>query len=186
MSRIGKLPIQIPDKITIKKNDGKIIVSNDKNKLEIDNLEGIDVEITDDQVKLTPKNDEQQTRNNWGTLRSLISNAVEGLTEGFQKTLLLEGVGYRMKEQGKDLKLELGFSHPIEYKKPEGIEFELENKNKLTIKGYDKQQVGEVAAEIRNFRPVEPYKGKGFRYENEVVRRKAGKKAVSAEGAGAA
>ncbi|HMB17303.1 MAG TPA: 50S ribosomal protein L6 [Candidatus Paceibacterota bacterium] len=183
MSRIGKSPIKIPEDINVKVDDGVVSISDKKDKLEISILPFVEVEIKDDEVLVKKQNDEKQTRSNWGTLRALIANAVKGLEEGFEKTLLLEGVGYRMNEQGKDLKLELGFSHPIIYKKPEGIEFELESKNKLTVRGYDKQKVGEVAAEIRSYRPVEPYKGKGFRYKDEVVRRKAGKKAVTGEGA---
>ncbi len=183
MSRIGKSPIKIPEDIDVKVDDGVVSVSNKKDKLEISVLPFVEIEVKDDEVLLKKQNDEKQARSNWGTFRALVANAVKGLNEGFEKTLLLEGVGYRMNEQGKDLKLELGFSHPIIYKKPEGIEFELEGKNKLTVKGYDKQKVGEVAAEIRSYRPVEPYKGKGFRYKDEVVRRKAGKKAVTGEGA---
>ncbi len=181
MSRIGKLPIQIPDNITAKKEGGKIRVSNGKNESSVKILKGIEVNIEDGKMEVVPKEKSKETRSNWGTMRALLQNAVAGLTEGFEKTLLLEGVGYRIAKEGEDLKMSLGYSHPVEYKKPEGIEFELKGNNKLTIKGFDKQEVGQVAAEIRNFRPVEPYKGKGFRYSDEIVRRKAGKKAVANE-----
>jgi len=182
MSRIGKLPIEIPEKITVNLENGQVEISNDKNQnLSIKILEGIQVDIKDNEIKLTPQNDKKQTRSNWGTLRSLLWNAIEGLTKGFLKTLLLKGVGYRINEQDKNLKLELGFSHSISYKKPESIEFEIEGNNKLIVRGYDKSLVGQVAAKIRKFRPVEPYKGRGFRYEDEIVRRKAGKKAVAVE-----
>lgn len=182
MSRIGKLPIEIPEKITVKLENGQVEISNDKNKnLSIKILEGIKVDIKDNEIKLIPQNDNKQTMSNWGTFRSLLWNAIEGLTKGFQKTLLLKGVGYRINEQDGGLKLELGYSHSISYKKPEGIEFEIEGNNKLIIRGYDKSLVGQVAAKIRNFRPVEPYKGRGFRYDDEIVRRKVGKKAVATE-----
>ncbi len=181
MSRIGKLPIQIPENVTVKKDDGRIKVSVKDSEMSVDVLKDIEVEIGDKEITVIPKSKTKQARSNWGTTRALIANAVKGLTEGFQKTLLLEGVGYRMKEEGDGLKMTLGFSHGVEFKKPKGIEFELDGTNKLTIKGYDKQQVGEIAAEIRSLRPVEPYKGKGFRYSDEIVRRKAGKKATTGE-----
>jgi large subunit ribosomal protein L6 len=182
MSRIGKLPIKIPESITIEKTDGKIKVSNKKNQeLSVNILEGISIEINKDELKVILEGKNKQARSNWGTMRSLINNAVNGLTKRFQKTLLLEGVGYRINEQGDGLKLNLGYSHPIEYKKPENIEFEVKGNNQLIIKGFNKQQVGEIAAEIRSFRPVEPYKGKGFRYNDEIVRRKVGKKAAASE-----
>jgi large subunit ribosomal protein L6 len=181
MSRIGKSPIQIPESINIKIDNGFINISNGKNSMEIKILPFVNVDIKDNEVLFNIESDEKQAKSNWGTLRSLVANAVKGLSEGFSKTLVLKGVGYRINLEGDDLKLELGFSHSIIYKKPEGIEFELDGKNKLTIKGYNKQAVGQVASKIRSFRPVEPYKGKGFRYSDEIVIRKAGKKAVSAE-----
>ncbi|MEK7478974.1 MAG: 50S ribosomal protein L6, partial [Patescibacteria group bacterium] len=118
-------------------------------------------------------------RSNWGTLRSLLENAVEGVTKGFQKTLILEGVGFRISKQPEGLQLLLGLSHPVLIQKKEGIEFEVE-KNILRVKGIHKELVGETAAKIRALKKPEPYKGKGFRYENEVIRRKAGKKAGGA------
>ena len=124
----------------------------------------------------------KQSRSNWGTIRALAANAIAGLTKGFQKTLILEGVGFRINKEGDNLNLSLGFSHPIQYKARPGIIFEVEKNTILKVKGIDKELVGQVTAEIRSLKKPEPYKGKGFRYENEVIRRKAGKKAATASG----
>lgn len=183
MSKVGKQPIEIPDKINIKVTDGKITVSNGSDTLEVKRLNSVGVEKKDNQLIFSLKEDTKQARSNWGTLRSLTSNAIQGLTEGFEKNLVLKGVGYRINKKGENIELSLGFSHPIVYEKPEGITFEIEGKDKLKIKGKDKALVGQTAAEIRNMKPVEPYKGKGFRYKDEEVRRKPGKKAVG-EGVG--
>lgn len=180
MSKIGKQPITIPEGIKVSINDGVVEVVNEKNeKISISILEGVKPVIDDSEITFELLGNKKQDRSNWGTMRSLVNNAIDGLHEGFKKTLLLEGVGYRMNQDGEGLDMSLGFSHPVKVEPIEGISFELEGNNKLTVKGYDKQTVGQVAAKIRSFRPVEPYKGKGFRYRDEIVRRKAGKKAGS-------
>jgi len=182
MSRIGKQPVLIPDKIKVSITDKEIVFENDKKeKLTVALLPFVKVKLENNQLTFQAESKSKQARSNWGTIRSLSQNAILGLTEGFKKTLILEGVGYRIKKEGEDLNLALGFSHPVKYKKVAGINFEVDEKaNTITISGFDKALVGQVAAEIRAFRKVEPYKGKGFRYSDEVVRRKAGKKAIGA------
>jgi large subunit ribosomal protein L6 len=130
-------------------------------------------------VVLTTATETKQVRSNWGTLRSLIQNAIDGLVKGYEKTLLLEGVGYKMAKEGNNLSLNLGFSHPVKFAAPEHIVFEVEKNTTLKIKGFDKALVGQVAAEIRGLKKPEPYKGKGFRYSDEIIKRKAGKKAAT-------
>lgn len=181
MSKIGKQPVKIPQGITIKVEEGFIKISNDKNQdLCYKLLEGVKPILKEGEITFELEKKDKQSRSNWGTIRSLVNNAVEGLTKGFEKKLILEGVGYRMRKEGRKLVLSLGYSHPVEYEEPEGITFEVEERaNTLTVKGFDKALVGRVAAEIRSLRKVEPYKGKGFRYENEVVRRKTGKRATT-------
>ncbi|MDZ4231518.1 MAG: 50S ribosomal protein L6, partial [Patescibacteria group bacterium] len=152
-----------------------------KATLTIPTLPNIEVKVEGSQVIFTPQNDTKQTVSNWGTSRALVQNAVVGSTEGYVKTLVIEGVGYKANMEGSAIVLNLGFSHPIRYEIPEGITVEVDG-NKVKISGFDKAVVGEVAASIRAFRKPEPYKGKGIRYEGEVVRRKAGKKAVSSKG----
>ena len=158
----------------------KIGVKGPKGALELDFDEKVDVEVKDSQVIVKRKGEEKESGAFWGLFRSLISNMIEGVTEGFEKKLELQGVGYRMSVSGKKINMALGFSHPVEVNIPEGIEAKIEE-NILTISGTDKQRVGQLAAEIRALRKVEPYKGKGFRYQGEKVRRKAGKKAVASE-----
>ncbi|MFB6212455.1 MAG: 50S ribosomal protein L6 [Candidatus Magasanikbacteria bacterium] len=184
MSKVGKQPIEIPENIEVEIQDESVLISKDGEETEVDRLNGVEIEKDDGKLFFSVLDkDNKQFRSNWGTLRSLISNAIEGLKDGFEKTLILKGVGYRMKDQGDFLELSLGFSSPIKYEKPDDLNFEVEDKGKLTISGKNKQLVGQAAAEIRSFRPVEPYKGKGFRYEGEDVRRKVGKKGVG-EGMG--
>ncbi len=179
MSRIGKQPIIIPDEITVKIDDDSVRVSDSTREIAVSRLPGVSVLVKNNEVWFELLDESKQGRSNWGTIRSLVANAVTGLIEGFTKTLLLEGVGYRINKEGDELVISLGYSHPIKYKEPKGISFELEKNNVLHIKGIDKALVGQVASEIRSFRKVEPYKGKGFRYSDEVVRRKAGKKAAT-------
>ena len=182
MSKIGKKPILIPEKaeVTHDEKENTITVKGPLGELEVPVQDGIKVEIADGKVMFSAKDEKKQTQSNWGTARSLIQNAVIGTIEGFEKTLILEGVGFRIKKEGEALTLALGFSHPVKVDTPDKIEFEVEKNSILKIKGIDKELVGQTAAKIRALKKPEPYKGKGFRYEDEVIRRKAGKKAVTA------
>lgn len=182
MSRIGKKPIEIPTGVEVKISEEEIRVKGPLGELSENIHPLIKVEQKDSQIILTPQdeNDGKQ-KALWGLMGSLISNMVIGVTEGFSKKLEIVGVGYKAEAKGKDIIiLNLGFSHPIEFKLPEGITAEVE-KNSIVIKGADKQSVGQVAANIRKFRKPEPYKGKGIKYEGEIIRRKAGKAAKASE-----
>jgi len=181
MSRIGKNPVIIPDGVTVEIKKDLIEIKGSNATLSVPRLKGISIESKDNQLIFSPEKTDKQTTSNWGTLRALVQNAVKGAVEDFTKELIIEGVGYRANLEGNVLVLGLGYSHPIKFAIPEGIKIEV-NKNKLNITGYDKAVVGEVAAKIRSFRKPEPYKGKGIRYSDEVVHRKAGKKAVGAGG----
>ncbi|MEX2054311.1 MAG: 50S ribosomal protein L6 [Candidatus Colwellbacteria bacterium] len=181
MSKIGKRPIDIPEGVTVEVKEDEVTVKGPKATLTVSALPNIDVKVDGSQVIFTPQNDTKQTISNWGTFRALVQNAIIGATDGYSKTLVIEGVGYRASVEGSAVVLNLGFSHPIKYDIPEGITVEVEG-NKVKISGFDKAVVGETAASIRAFRKPEPYKGKGIKYEDEVVRRKAGKKAVSSGG----
>lgn len=179
MSKIGKQPIKIPAGMEVKFNEKEMIIKNQKGELMIPLLSGVEAVLENGELKFTLKGNSKQARSNWGTERALAQNAVMGLTKEFEKTLVLEGVGYRATKDGEGLNLNLGFSHPIKYAAPKGIVFEVDKNSVLKIKGVDKALVGQVAAEIRSMKKPEPYKGKGFHYSNEVVRRKAGKKAAT-------
>ncbi len=181
MSRIGKQPVTIPAGVDVVSENGVLKVSRGETELRVPLLAGISYALQDGAVSFSAERQDAQTRRNWGTVRSLFANAVRGVTEGYEKTLILEGVGYRVALLGSTLTLSLGFSHPVVYEAPAGITFVTDG-NTLRVKGHDRQLVGQVAAEIRKFRKAEPYKGKGFRYSDEVVRRKAGKKAASSAG----
>ncbi|MBU2564264.1 50S ribosomal protein L6 [Patescibacteria group bacterium] len=176
MSRIGKQPIIIPDNIDVKINDNLILVKGPRGELQETIHPDVSVEIKDKEIILKNNNNSAI----WGTMRSLIFNLIKGVSDGFEKKLIYEGVGYKAILQGKKLVLSLGYSHPIEIEAPHGIEFKIE-KNTITISGINKQLVGQVAADIRSKRKPEPYKGKGIRYENEIIRRKTGKKAAGSE-----
>lgn len=182
MSKIGKQKVIVPDGVEVKVEDISIVLNKDKKELKIHRLHGVEVsyDTSKKEINFSLMNSTKQTKSNWGTLRSLVQNAVLGLTKGFEKKLILEGVGYRIMKSGEDLEMTLGFSHPVRYKAVPGIQFEVEKNTILKIKGFDKEKVGQVAAEIRALKKPEPYKGKGFRYDGEVIRRKAGKKAVAA------
>lgn len=180
MSRIGKKSITIPEGVEVKVEGDLVMVKGPKGELKNQIRPEIKVEIKDKEIGLKPVILHKGTSALWGTFRSLINNMVEGVTKGFAKILEIEGVGYRANLEGRDLVLSLGYSHPIKVKAPQGIEFKVE-KNTITISGIDKQLVGQVAAEIREKRKPEPYKGKGIRYQGEVIRKKAGKKAVATE-----
>ena len=181
MSKIGKQPIKIPEGVEVKIREDSIEISGKSGlKLNVAALSGVRPIEKEGEIRFELIQENKQSISNWGTLRSLVKNAIDGVVQGFEKTLLLVGVGYKIKEEGENLVLSLGFSHPVYYNKPEGINFEVSGKgNVLKIKGIDKALVGQVAAEIRGLKKVEPYKGKGFRYKDEVVRRKAGKKAAA-------
>lgn len=181
MSRIGKQPIIIPNGVEIKIDGDLITVKGKKGELIQKLVPEIKVEMKDKTITLQ---ESQKTKNSlalWGTFRALIFNMIQGVSNGFQKKLIIEGIGYKAALNGNKLILNLGFSHPIEIEAPKGIEFKVE-KNTILISGADKQIVGQVAANIRIQKKPEPYKGKGIRYEGEIIRRKDGKKAVSTTG----
>jgi large subunit ribosomal protein L6 len=176
MSRIGKKSIIIPDNVTADINNGVLTVVGPKGQLSADLFADVDVQIESSEINIIPKNLDKKTRSFWGLTRTIVSNLVSGVTEGYSKTLEIQGVGYRAQLQGKTLQLSLGFSHEVNYAVPDGIEIKCTRPTEITIEGIDKQRVGQTAAEIRRFRPPEPYKGKGIRYKDEYVFRKEGKK----------
>jgi len=175
MSRIGRLPIEVPAGVTVTINGQQVAVNGPKGSLDIDVAEPIKVTLEDGVVSVTRPDDERASRALHGLTRTLVANMVMGVTTGFEKTLELVGTGYRVTAKGTDLEFALGYSHPIVVKAPDGISFAVESPIKFKVSGIDKQKVGEVAANIRKLRKPEPYKGKGVRYEGEVIRRKAGK-----------
>lgn len=174
MSRVGKLPITIPSGVTITLDPETIKVAGSKGELTTPQLEGITVSQEDGKIVVTRANDEPKVRAKHGLIRALINNMVAGVSQGFSKKLELNGVGYRVALQGTDLKLNLGFSHDVIYKVPQGVQVAVEQ-NTMTVTGIDKQQVGQVAAEIRALKKPEPYKGKGIKYADERILRKSGK-----------
>jgi large subunit ribosomal protein L6 len=175
MSRIGRLPIDIPAGVTVTAENGVIAVKGPKGELSLTVASPIEVAIADNQVVVTRPNDERLARSLHGLTRTLISNQIIGVTEGYTKGLEVVGTGYRVAAKGESLEFALGYSHSITVDPPAGISFTVEGQNKILVSGIDKQAVGEVAANIRKLRKPEPYKGKGIRYAGEVVRRKAGK-----------
>lgn len=176
MSRIGKLPISLPDKVEVQADDGGVVsVKGPKGELSWQLPEGISLEQGEGGVELTRKGENRRQKALHGTARSLISNMVQGVSEGFVKQLEIQGVGYRAAVKGKALDLSLGFSHPVQHPIPEDLTVSVENNTEIKVEGIDKQRVGQFAAEVRAYRPPEPYKGKGVRYKDEYVRRKAGK-----------
>lgn len=178
MSRVGKSPITIPDGIKVEKKDNNIVVSGNKGSLSEAIHPQINVIIEQSEIRVERPDDSRFFRSLHGLSRTLIQNMITGLTDGFEKKLEIVGVGYRAELDGKTLVLQLGFSHPIHFVPPDDITIEVPAQNMISIKGSEKQLVGQVAAKIRSFRPPEPYKGKGIRYEDEKVRRKAGKAMV--------
>lgn len=176
MSRIGKMPIAIPAGVTVTVTpDNVVTVKGAKGQLTKAMSKDIKIDVEDNNIVVTRPSDAKEHRALHGLTRSLLNNMVIGVSEGYQKSLDLIGVGYRAQVQGKKLVLNLGFSHPVEIEVVEGISFETPAANKVIVKGIDKQVVGEIAANIRSWRKPEPYKGKGVKYENEVIRRKEGK-----------
>jgi large subunit ribosomal protein L6 len=176
MSRIGKKPVALPQGVTATVDGKSIKVKGPKGELRVTLVEEVDASMDADGITLTPRADMERGRAMWGMQRTLVNNLVVGVTTGFTSKLEIQGVGYRAAVQGKNLNLQLGFSHDVAYPIPDGIAITAEKPTLLTVTGIDKQLVGQVAAEIRSYRPPEPYKGKGVRYAGEYVRRKEGKK----------
>ncbi|MBV8602760.1 MAG: 50S ribosomal protein L6 [Candidatus Eremiobacteraeota bacterium] len=175
MSRIGKLPVTVPEKVDVKVEDSRVVVKGPKGELAQPILDAVEVKLQDGVLLVERKNDERTARAAHGLTRTLITNMVEGVTKGFRKSLEIQGVGYRVAKAGENLNFTLGYSHPVSYAAPKGISFTVEGTTKIHVDGIDKQLVGQVAAEIRGLRPPEPYKGKGIRYEGEHVKKKLGK-----------
>jgi len=177
MSRIGRKPVAVPDAVTVSIAPGNIAVKGPKGELTQTYSQDMTVSQEDGTILVARPTDRGEHRALHGLTRSLIANMVEGVTDGFEKRLEIQGVGYRAALKGKNLELALGFSHPVSIEAPEGIEFEVPQPTEIIVRGIDKQLVGQVAADIRKRRPPEPYKGKGIRYKNEQVLRKVGKRA---------
>lgn len=175
MSRIGRLPIEIPEGVSVDIKNRKISVRKNNQELNFLIPTDIKVKIDDNRIIVERKSDLRTHRSLHGLTRNMIFNMVKGLSEGFEKTLEIKGVGYRADLKGNDLELSLGYSHPIRLQAPEGIEFIVEKQKIIKVKGADKQLVGKIASEIRNYRKPEPYKGKGIRYIDEHIKRKVGK-----------
>ncbi|MFZ1812738.1 MAG: 50S ribosomal protein L6 [Candidatus Saccharimonadales bacterium] len=174
LSRIGKLPIEVPSGVTITVDSGNVTVKGPKGELTQFITPAVDVAVKDGTLTVTPKDDSKPARSQHGLMRALINNMVTGVTKGFEKKLEVNGVGFRVGMSGADLELALGFSHPVKYKAPSGVQITT-NKMEITVSGIDKQRVGQVAAEIRELKKPEPYKGKGIKYADETILRKAGK-----------
>jgi large subunit ribosomal protein L6 len=177
MSRIGRKPIPVPSGVEVEIGPGRVAVKGPKGQLEERISHDIGVAIQDGQLLVTRPSDRSDHRALHGLTRSLVANMVTGVTDGFERRLEIQGVGYRAALRGSDLEMQLGFSHPVSVRAPDGISFEVPAPTQIVVRGISKQQVGEVAAQIRKWRPPEPYKGKGIRYEGEYVQRKVGKRA---------
>ncbi|ADQ15324.1 50S ribosomal protein L6 [Halanaerobium hydrogeniformans] len=175
MSRIGKLPIEIPEKVDVSVDGQKVTVKGPKGELEREFKAGIDIKVEDNEIIVERNGDDIESRSMHGLVRSLIESMVNGVTKGFEKKLEMVGVGYSAQVQGNKLKLEVGYSHPVIIEAEGEIEFEVEKNTNITVKGIDKQLVGDTAAKIREVRKPEPYKGKGIKYVGEHIRRKVGK-----------
>jgi large subunit ribosomal protein L6 len=177
MSRIGRRPIEVPAGVTVSIDPGRVMVNGPLGTLQQQVPQRMKIEQDNGAITVTRPTERGDDRALHGLTRTLIANMVEGVTKGFEKRLELQGVGYRAAMQGTDLRLDVGFSHPVVLKAPRGISFEVPTPTEIVVKGVDKQQVGQIAAEVRTVRPPEPYKGKGIRYRGEYVRRKVGKRA---------
>ena len=174
MSRVGNKPIKLKDvKLTLENNE--IIIEGKKGKLVLQQLSGIDVNVAEDNVTISRKNDNKQTKANHGLIRSLINNAVIGVTEGYNYNMFLKGIGYRVQKKGNNLEFSLGYSHPVVYESPEGVEFNVQGQDKFSVSSINKQLIGQVCSEIKRLRRKDSYKGKGIYYEGEVIRKKQGK-----------
>ena len=175
MSRVGKLPIPIPNGVTVEQKNGWIKVKGPKGTLERSIHQKVEVKKEENTLKVVPLEDSREAGALWGLTRTLVDNMVHGVTEGFTKGLEIIGIGYRVEQNGQTLIFNLGYSHPIEFELPQGITATLDKQNKITLGGIDKELLGQTAAKVRSFRKPEPYKGKGIRYIGEEVRRKVGK-----------
>ena len=176
MSRIGKKPVAVPAGVTANIDGGQLSVKGPKGTLTLPLADEIRYAIEDGGISVQPANDTKRARAFWGMQRTMVQNLVTGVTEGFTKKLLISGVGYRASTQGRKLKLQLGYSHDVNFPVPEGVDVKTPDQNTVEISGIDKQKVGQVAAEIRRWRKPEPYKGKGIKYRGEYIFRKEGKK----------
>ena len=176
MSRIGKNPVAIPSGVTVEVKDGSVQAKGKLGTLTFAVPDIVEMRIQDGEFLVTPANDTKQARLMWGTVRNIVRNMVKGVSEGYSKSLEINGVGYRAQVQGKNLQLQLGYSHDVVYPIPADVQIKCERPTAITVSGADKQRVGQVAAEIRGYRPPEPYKGKGIKYADETILRKEGKK----------
>ncbi|MBN2073799.1 MAG: 50S ribosomal protein L6 [Actinobacteria bacterium] len=180
MSRIGKLPVLLPGGVEIKIDRGNVAVKGKMGELSMEfDSSSVKIGVNDNKLIVSPLSSSKEVRSKYGLYRSLLNNMVTGVNEGFSRTLKIVGVGYRASLKGGDLEIMIGYSNPVSFKKPTGITFEVPDNTTIIVKGIDKQLVGETAAEIRDIRKPEPYKGKGIRYADELVRRKVGKTSVS-------
>jgi len=179
MSRIGKKPILIPEGVEVKIEDHKVIINGPKGEFSKEIRPELKIEIKENKIFVLPYLETKKTKVLWGTTRAFLENLLKGVTNGYEKKLQIDGLGYRAQLNGENLLLYIGLSHPVEIKTVSGIKFSVE-KNIITVSGIDKELVGKIAADIKKMRPVEPYKGKGIKYLGEVVKRKVGKKAVAA------
>ncbi len=175
MSKIGKKPISIPEGVKVSVSGQTVKVKGPKGELSRKLEQGIKAEVLGGEVVVKAVSASKSARQLWGLNRTLIKNMIEGVTGGFKKDLELVGIGYRVEKKGEGISLSLGFSHPVEFKPPEGVNLEVSDRTKITVSGIDKQLVGQTAAQIRSLRPPEPYKGKGIKYADEVIRKKPGK-----------
>ncbi len=186
MSKIGKKPIALPEGVAVKINGQTITVKGPRGELSRKLEQGVKAEIVDNELAIKKVSTSRTARQLWGLNRTLAQNMVDGVAVGFKKELDLVGIGFRVEKKGEDLIFSLGFSHPVEFKAPEGIVFEVADKTKVTVLGIDKQLVGQTAARIRGLRPPEPYKGKGIKYADEVIKKKPGKAGKVGAGFGGA
>lgn len=177
MSRIGKKPVTIPSGVEVKATENTVAVTGPKGNLSRDIHPAVKIDVAESEVVVSPVEETRLANALWGTFASHVANMIQGVTEGYTKKLIIEGVGYRAETQGNNLVMQLGYSHPVEMEIPEGVEVSVE-KNIVSVSGIDKEKVGQFAAEIRSKREPEPYKGKGIRYEDETIRRKEGKKSA--------
>jgi len=175
VSRIGKKPVKVPPGVTVKVEAGGIVVTGGKSRLRTPLPPGITARVEGDEIRVTRDQDTKQKKSLHGLVRALLANSVRGVTEGFTRELDIVGIGYRAQLAGRQLQLSLGYSHPVEFNIPEGIEIRVDKQVHLVVSGADRHLVGQVAANIRRLRGPEPYKGKGIRYSDEIIRRKAGK-----------
>jgi large subunit ribosomal protein L6 len=178
VSRIGRLPVSIPKGVKVSVQEGRVLLESPKGKVTQELSSAVSVKVENNAVVVSRIDDTQASKSQHGLYRNLLKNALIGLSDGFSRVLVISGVGYKAEVRGKSLVLSLGYSTPIEYPIPEGITMEVEAATRVSVKGADRQRVGQIASEIRSFRPVEPYKGKGIKYDGEYVRRKVGKSGI--------